>query len=567
MEKNWWLIIFLVLLIVPFAFAGTAELSGKVISGDAISLEVISGDVTVEVSGKATQTTSVSITVGGALPTVNLIAPVNGTYFQNSSIPLTFDFTSTSPEFKFNLNDGTNTTIIGSTNFSSPEGSIFLTLFINDSFGSSLDNVTFFVNLTAITISFGEYTGPRSGASTDITQFTLAQLEVLNLTLENTDYAKIIFLPLINFTNDEDPTDTLVNLSFYTNISLKTIEINSTGLPNFNISAALSFYNITFVNPLLLRDGVACSTALCEEISFVSETFLVKVTGFTTYTVVEGGVPTPTPEAGETGVSGDATGRKSKFLMTPAELSTKLLRGEIDLQTVSLDNKGDQQLSIHLTVSENIERFVTLPNGDNYPVPSGQKVEVPIQFTAAENETLGVYTGTLLAKARELQQVTKLIIEVESAIIAYDLNVAVPDRYREIQPGATIPLEITINNSERQGTGIIEYILKDLANNVWFIFSEPIQIEDQTFIKQLTLPEFLPEAEYLLHIQVRFEDTLAVDSVPLLSVVLGAPALPPTDNKPLAITLSIILVLILTWFLLSKVVKAKIVKNINKFFY
>jgi len=89
MEKSWLIIILLVLLI-PIAFA-QSELSGEVTKD-------ISGDVTAEISGKAaSQNANIAIFVIGP-PIITISLPLNATYTQNSSIPLNFSVGSTTAD-------------------------------------------------------------------------------------------------------------------------------------------------------------------------------------------------------------------------------------------------------------------------------------------------------------------------------------------------------------------------------------------------------------------------------------------------------------------------------------
>lgn len=64
--------------------------------------------------------------------------------------------------------------------------------------------------------------------------------------------------------------------------------MNSTVLPDLNKSALLTLFNLSFVNPIILRDGVECSPLICNQISYVDGDLIFNVSHFTTYSVSEG---------------------------------------------------------------------------------------------------------------------------------------------------------------------------------------------------------------------------------------------------------------------------------------
>ncbi|MCA9460241.1 MAG: hypothetical protein KC550_06860, partial [Nanoarchaeota archaeon] len=79
--------------------------------------------------------------------------------------------------------------------------------------------------------------------------------------------------------------------------------INSSDLPELNISAEVVMENVTFIQPRILKNGELCSISNCQLISFMNNTLIFNVSGFSIYEVEE----TPTCSDGiqnqdETGV-------------------------------------------------------------------------------------------------------------------------------------------------------------------------------------------------------------------------------------------------------------------------
>ena len=66
----------------------------------------------------------------------------------------------------------------------------------------------------------------------------------------------------------------------------RTIFVNASSAPEFNVSALISFFNVGLPNPLLLKDGVKCLLPECNVLASVP-TFKANVTGFSNYTLID----------------------------------------------------------------------------------------------------------------------------------------------------------------------------------------------------------------------------------------------------------------------------------------
>jgi peptidoglycan hydrolase-like protein with peptidoglycan-binding domain len=64
-----------------------------------------------------------------------------------------------------------------------------------------------------------------------------------------------------------------------------SITLNSTNLSQLNKPAKITFNNINFLRPTLLRDGSICAT--CSVVSYLNHTFVFTVPGFSTYTLTD----------------------------------------------------------------------------------------------------------------------------------------------------------------------------------------------------------------------------------------------------------------------------------------
>ncbi len=120
-----------------------------------------------------------------------------------------------------------------------------------------------------------------SGKSTDFSQYNSTSIQnISNLILEEPNYGKINFTSSVNLSGGKD-------IDAHINIFDKSISINSTALPELNKSAIIYFYGVTYTGPGILRDGETCPSAICQEISYSSNTYIVNVTEFSKYTITE----------------------------------------------------------------------------------------------------------------------------------------------------------------------------------------------------------------------------------------------------------------------------------------
>jgi len=79
-------------------------------------------------------------------------------------------------------------------------------------------------------------------------------------------------------------------------IEQNRIELLPNLLPELNKPAVLTFYNIAFTEPKILKDGIACPA--CAITSYANNTLSVTVSGFSVYEAAEGYIPPPPPPQG-----------------------------------------------------------------------------------------------------------------------------------------------------------------------------------------------------------------------------------------------------------------------------
>ncbi len=230
------------------------------------------------------------------LPTLEIKKPKNQTYINGNGMMIEIE--TNSGDVWYHLDNGQNNTIPPSKKapFNTDEGTHIVYVYANNSGGITARNVTFTINSTRFQMNNTEYTGSNRGETTNFSEYSYEEMQDLsNVTLEKSGKGKIKFIQSINFTDDFNPGDGIVDLDSYIIISNNRIEINTSALPNFNKTATLSLYDLTFINPQILMDGLPCPSSICTKGSYSGGTLEFNVTHFTTYTIQE------TPESSSEG--------------------------------------------------------------------------------------------------------------------------------------------------------------------------------------------------------------------------------------------------------------------------
>jgi len=475
-------------------------------------------DSPIEATGKAAQqpvAVGVEI-VSGPVPQILIIEPVNGTYLKNTSLPLRFEAIY-ADSIWYNLDYGENITIFGNTTFNASQGPHTLFLFANNSDWTIVKNVSFAVNLTLLNIIYDEYKGITRGNSTDFIEYTFEQLQQLSgLVLENTTSGKIFINQVVNVTDDADPSDSIVDFDSATDIFPKTIFVNTTEMPNLNKSASLSFYNITFAYPKIMYKGVECPASICTDMTFIGGTLRFDVSELAGLFFIEAAVPPPVPPA----PSAPAPPRK-EFIVAPKEMRVELVQGETKREFLTISNTGGTSLDVKIK-QENLGRFISFEENE-FRLEKGETKVIEIEFKADEKEVPGVYVGLFSVEGDGIEKKVDVILEIESAELVFGIDLFVPEEYRVLRPGDEFFVEVKITSTGPAVEGEVDYVIKNLEDEIVFEFSEKKMIEDQSYNKTITLPYEIGAGTYLLYVMLSHEDKVAVAAAPLIIVEMPAP--------------------------------------------
>ncbi|MFC1685909.1 hypothetical protein ACFLZZ_02695 [Nanoarchaeota archaeon] len=262
--------------------------------------------------------------------------------------------------------------------------------------------------------------------------------------------------------------------------------------------------------------------------------------------------PTPTPSPGGGGGGGDVREVDDLFeegIIKVDELKIKLKQGESFTSFIGFENVEDEEITISLT-PQRIVNYIDFPEGNTFVLSAGELKEIPVEFSVGLFEDLGVFGGFIIVELGEKSYRIPVVIEVESRDLGFDIDLIILEEFDKVNPGDVIPTEVTITSFGAIVDGELNYVIKDLENNIVVQFSEAIEIKNQTYVKEILIPENIVEGKYVLYVSLTFEDQVAIASVPLFTVVLPAPL-----TKPIGIVLFVLSILAISsavWFLKLK---------------
>jgi len=477
----------------------------------AAGLYLIGNNTSLLTGRAASQTTNVSVFVSsGAAPNINITSPRNGTYFDNESIKLEYQNDSVHALW-YKIDSGSNITLSSnSITLNISPGSHSLFLYANNTYNTSIKNVNFTFISERHDINYTEFRTNESGNSTRLNEYLYEELQNLtNLTFENISSGKIFFTTTVNLTNDLTPQDNFTDIDSNIRISNNLIEINSTALPNLNRTATLTLYGLTLSNPIILRDGSDCSSAICVIQSYSSGTLIFNVTSFSTYSATESATETPSTS---TGGGGGVRVLDSNLRVSPDSIAVNLKQGEYTEREITLQNIGGYAMSLNLEIEGINELSHVVESKITINSLSSKKIKVRLHST---NETPpGFYIGKLVILGL-LRKEIPIAISLSSKNALFDTEVIIPDKYLRVTPGERIVFITRLKNlgeKNRQDISLSSYVLDSSGNKI-VKSSQTLAVETiLDVLGSLKIPETIAPGTYYVYSEVDNAGEISVGS-------------------------------------------------------
>ena len=341
-------------------------------------------------------------------------------------------------------------------------------------------------NFTTVEINASKY----DGTTTDFSKLDFDNIS--NLILEKSVFGKIEFRGKINITR-------AVSIDSYTNLSSNRFYVDTSGLPELNVSAIITFYNLSIANPRILRDGIPCPDTVCRIINTTASTVTFNVTGFSEYTVEE--APVASTSSGSTSSSSSGGGGGG----SGGSSFTYVCSYEWNCSDWSECSNSLQIRSCDFVKIAQHSQERECPSSENKP----ETTQACMQLTEE----------TLIP--------SKNVTEEEKTPTSLDLKISIPPAYRKIKPGDNLKATISISASGiKDGSEAkVKYLLTDSQNKAFFEESENLALSDEiSYLKSFKIPSNISKGLYsvLAHIDheslsaksaASFEVTSAIKSI------------------------------------------------------
>jgi len=227
---------------------------------------------------------------------------------------------------------------------------------------------------------------------------------------------------------------------------------------------------------------------------------------------------TTTPSGGGGGEGGPAkppevVSKISSFTVDKDLIKIELKPGIIERELINISNTGDTNLTINVNM-ENLERFLVSPGGVSeysFDLKAGKMKSIQLNFFASEEQELGVFPGKIVVTGNGIEKIITVIVGIESKKALFDIDVEIPQRYKEVLPGEEVLMQLSIYNVERIGRVDveIEYGLKDLAGNIIVSQNEVLAVEMQvSIVRRLDVSFDVKPGNYVIYAKVKYDDTI-----------------------------------------------------------
>lgn len=192
-----------------------------------------------------------------------------------------------------------------------------------------------------------------------------------------------------------------------------------------------------------------------------------------------------------------------KILLKPSDTAKK---------TLKISNNGDTNLTINLNLI-NLEDFLIFPGGVSeykFDLDVGKEKDIQLIFFVSKEQEPGIFPGKVVVTGDGIEKPITIVVEIESEKPLFDIDVEIPQRYKEVQPGEEVLAQLTIYNLKRIGPVDvdIEYGLKGIEENIIVSKHETLAVEMQvSILRSLDIPFDTKPGNYVLYTIVKYDNT------------------------------------------------------------
>ncbi|MFH1801556.1 MAG: hypothetical protein ABH804_01845 [archaeon] len=380
---------------------------------------------------------------------------------------------------------------------------------------------------SSISVGISFLVSTFDGATSVFTGKTTYEIQNFNdVTLEKTSYGKVVFNEVVNFSKVANASN-VVDFDRYLTISNNLVSINNFMLPYLNKSVTISIYNLNYVLPEILHDGVVCSD--CTQISYEWGILVFTAENFSSsYSVREGSTlpicgngvceagedcSSCSADCGTCPVTPEGAGAVTPslvydFALDKDILLVELTKGEHYQKQVKITNNGTGDIFVTISIPS-LEQYV-FPETDRIFLRAGESKIVSFDIYFSDRDKADVYVGKINFAYGTLQKSVRVILDVKDKAPLFDIETSVLKKY--VLPGERILANVTVLNlGDLKNIDVeLEYYILDFDNKTYDIKKESFAIYN-FFSKIIFLesPKDMPMGDYLFYSKVSYGDVSA----------------------------------------------------------
>lgn len=461
---------------------------------------------------------NVSVVVLEAIPYLKITKPVEGdVYITSKNIPLIYT-SANEINMWYNIDLKQNKSI--KEFFNTSHGQHTLYLYANNSLGLTVKNVSFTINSSRLRIDYGDiFSYDSEKITTNFNESSLLELQNLHdIEINRPNAGKISFLEGINITDDLDPTDNFVDIDSNIKISFNRIEVNSENLPNFNKSAELTLYGLTFNNPRILKNGESCLD--CSIVSYNKGTGDLKfiVNSFNVYSADETVSPPAVDNPSGGGGSSNSkveenTEIEDNFLINESLIRIYVSHGNFIERKIMITNKNKFDIEFTLEVDSK-EAFINFEK-QVFNIKAGESQFLNFRFLGREDADPGLYFGKIIFKAKNMNKNLFFVLQLNQKKSLFDVVISLPEKFSISYPGSQIFFTVSLFNMgvvEREDV-IMETSVFSSSGKIIFSKRESFAVQTSVErLEELTIPEDTSEGTYFILAKVNYSGNIAIAS-------------------------------------------------------
>jgi len=405
-----------------------------------------------------------------------------------------------------------------------------------------------------------------SGDTTDFLHLNDSQLShINNLSLEILKNGKIKFYGIIDITKDVN--DNIIDIDNNVFIKNNSIMVNTSALTSFQVPAVIYFYNLTFTNPQILKNGEICPITECQILSYINGTLIFDIINFSgsdeyssrEMPVFQGNLPVSHNGGG----GGGGSSIKEDFKLDKDLIKVTIIQGQLARENITIINNGARDVPIDISLL-NLSRFMVISE-NHFILKVNESKIINIDIFARDDIKADSYFGNIIVKGLASQKIVNVIIDVKEKKPIFDISTNIFDK--NLIPGSKLNANITLMNKGdiKYMDILLDYIIKNFSGTIIISNEESIAINKTLDLeREFIIPKDIIPGDYLLYVKVIYGNESAASSDNFRVIQNENPSSIITATVWVLIIVVVISIIIIIYLLRIYLKKFRTFKNMKK---